>query len=162
MSNAYIGQLLAVPYNFAPAGWALCDGQLLSIAQNTALFSLLGTNYGGNGTTTFGLPDLRGRAPIGMGQGPGLADYFLGQTGGAETTTGIVAHTHQLEANAGLGTTDSPSGAVPAAGGSYASSGDGTVLAPTSSVGSSEISIRDPYLAINWIIALQGTFPSRN
>lgn len=162
MSNPFLGQLLAVPYNFAPQGWALCNGQLLAITQNTALFSLLGTTYGGNGTTTFGLPDLRGRVPISSGQGPGLSDYFLGEAAGAETTAGIVAHTHALGANAGLGTTDSPAGAVPAAGGSYAASGDGTALVPTGSTGSSAIDIRDPYLTINWIIALSGIFPSRN
>jgi microcystin-dependent protein len=100
MSEPFIGQIMLVPYNFAPRGWAFCNGQLLSIAQNTALFSLLGTTYGGNGQTTFALPDLRGRVPISSGQGPGLGSYDLGQIGGAEsvtlTTNQMPAHTHQL------------------------------------------------------------------
>ena len=85
MAQPFIGQLLAVPYNFAPQGWALCDGQLLAISQNQALFSLLGTSYGGDGRETFGLPDLRGRVPVSSGQGPGLSPYSLGQAAGAES-----------------------------------------------------------------------------
>ncbi len=83
----FLGSLLLVPYNFAPQGWALCNGQLLPISQNTALFSLLGTTYGGDGVSTFALPDLRGRVPISAGQGPGLQNYSLGQSGGAESAT---------------------------------------------------------------------------
>jgi microcystin-dependent protein len=86
--DAFIGTITPVAFNFAPVGWALCDGQLLSINQNTALFSLLGTNYGGNGTTTFGLPDLRGRVAVGQGQGPGLAPVQLGETGGGALVAG--------------------------------------------------------------------------
>jgi microcystin-dependent protein len=100
MSEPFLGQIMLVPYNFAPRGWAFCNGQLLPIAQNTALFSLLGTTYGGDGRTTFALPDLRGRVPISSGQGPGLEDYDPGQTGGFESvtlTTGeMPAHTHLL------------------------------------------------------------------
>ena len=103
MSEPFIGQIMLVPYNFAPRGWAFCNGQLLPIAQNTALFSLLGTTYGGNGQTTFALPDLRGRVPISSGQGPGLGNYDLGQVGGSEsvtlTTSQMPAHTHQLPAH---------------------------------------------------------------
>jgi microcystin-dependent protein len=103
MSEPFIGQIILVPYNFAPRGWAFCNGQLLPIAQNTALFSLLGTTFGGNGQTTFALPDLRGRVPISSGQGPGLQDYDLGQVGGSETQTLTVSempiHTHQLPAH---------------------------------------------------------------
>ncbi len=99
MSEPFIGQLMTVPYNFPPRGWAFCQGQILSIAQNTALFSLLGTTYGGNGQTTFALPDLRGRVPIGAGQGPGLSPRTLGEMSGAENTTLITtqmpAHVHQ-------------------------------------------------------------------
>src|SRR5579872_5355164 len=87
MSSPFLGQLLLVPYNFNPKGWAFCAGQLFAISQNTALFSLLGTFYGGNGTSTFALPDLRGRVPLGFGQGAGLSDYFQGQSGGEETVT---------------------------------------------------------------------------
>lgn len=98
MSSPFIGQIIQGGWNFAPRGYAKCAGQLLSIAQNTALFSLLGTTYGGNGQTTFALPDLRGRAMFGEGQGPGLSTYFLGQAGGTESTTltngQLPAHTH--------------------------------------------------------------------
>jgi microcystin-dependent protein len=92
MSDVFVGEILLVPYNFAPTGFAFCEGQLLPISQNTALFSLLGTNYGGNGTSTFGLPDLRGAVPIGAGQGPGLSLYDLGQTSGATSVTLTPAH----------------------------------------------------------------------
>src|SRR5437667_3006666 len=106
MPEPCIGQIILVPYTFAPTGWAFCAGQLLPIAQNTALFSLIGTTYGGNGQTTFGLPDLRGRVPISSGQGPGLASYTLGQTGGTENVTltaaQLAAHTHAVNvANSG-------------------------------------------------------------
>lgn len=98
--SPFIGEIMTVPYNFPPRGWAYCAGQQLSIAQNTALFSLLGTIYGGNGTTTFALPDLRGRAAIGQGQGPGLSVYNLGQVSGTETvtllSTQMPAHVHSL------------------------------------------------------------------
>src|SRR2546423_1016337 len=87
MSEPFLGMIIIVPYNFAPRGWAFCAGQILPIAQNTALFSLLGTTYGGNGQTTFALPDLRGRVPNSSGQGPGLSNYDLGQVGGTESTT---------------------------------------------------------------------------
>ena len=100
MSEPFLGQIMLVPYNFAPRGWAFCNGQVLPISQNTALFSLLGTTYGGNGQTTFALPDLRGRVPNSSGQGPGLENYDLGQVGGFESVTLTVnempAHTHQL------------------------------------------------------------------
>src|SRR5689334_1083417 len=89
-ADPFIGEMMWVPYNFAPRGWAFCEGQLLPIAQNTALFSLIGTTFGGNGQTTFALPDMRGRFPIGVGQGPGLSNYDLGQVGGAETHTLLV------------------------------------------------------------------------
>ncbi|WP_343519265.1 tail fiber protein [Sphingomonas sp.] len=100
MSEPFIGQLMTVPYNFPPRGWAFCQGQILSIAQNTALFSLLGTTYGGNGQTTFALPDLRGRAPLSSGSMPGGSVYTLGQVGGSENTTLITnnmpAHNHTM------------------------------------------------------------------
>ena len=87
MTEPFLGEIRLFPYNFAPRGWAFCNGQILSIAQNTALFSLLGVTYGGNGQTTFALPDLRGRVPVSAGQGPGLSNYILGQTGGTENVT---------------------------------------------------------------------------
>jgi Microcystin-dependent protein len=98
--EAWIGEIRWVPYNFAPRGWASCDGQILSIAQNTALFSLLGTTYGGNGQTTFALPDMRGRVPMHVGQGPGLSTRDLGEVGGTETVTLLIpeipSHSHTL------------------------------------------------------------------
>src|SRR5215213_5449370 len=98
MSEPFVGEIRIVGFNFAPRGWAMCNGQILPIAQNTALFSLLGTTYGGNGQTTFALPDLRSRVPIHFGQGPGLSNYDLGQVSGTESDTLIVnnlpAHTH--------------------------------------------------------------------
>src|SRR5215475_4860563 len=107
MSNPFLGEIRMVPFNFAPKGWALCNGQILSIAQNTALFSLLGTTYGGNGVTTFALPDFRGRTPIHFGQGPGLSNRALGQVGGEENHTLIVAelpsHTHTARGSTAAG-----------------------------------------------------------
>src|SRR3984893_4324338 len=115
MSEPFLGQIMLVGFNFAPQGWAFCNGQLLSISQNTALFSLLGTTYGGNGTTNFALPDLRGRAAVGFGQGPGLSNYDLGQSTGSEMVTLTVgqmpAHNHLVAANAATATASSPSGA---------------------------------------------------
>src|SRR5262245_2996958 len=116
MSQPYIGEIRMVGFNFAPLGWALCNGQLLAISQNTALFSLLGTTYGGNGQTTFALPDLRGRIPIHQGQGPGLSNRVLGEVGGQEsvalTSQQMPAHTHALLASPSPGTTISPVGST--------------------------------------------------
>jgi microcystin-dependent protein len=164
MSTPYIGQLQPVAFNFAPNGWALCQGQTLSISSNAALFALIGTAYGGNGTTNFNLPDLRGRVPKGVGSGAGLAAYAMGEIGGVESvvvlSTQMPAHTHPLPAASGLGTTDVPTGAVPAAGGSYASTAN-AALSPSSSSGTGlPVPILTPYATINWIICLDGTFPS--
>src|SRR3954463_11082121 len=97
-AEPFLGEICLYPYNFAPRGWALCNGQILPISQNTALFSLLGTTYGGNGVTTFALPDLRGRVPVSWGQGPGLSSYQLGEVGGSENETLLItqvpAHQH--------------------------------------------------------------------
>ena len=179
MSEPFIGEIIMFAGNFNPRGWALCQGQLLSIAQNTALFSILGTTYGGNGQTTFALPDLRGRVPVGQGQGPGLSQYVLGQQSGTETvtllSTQMPQHNHLITANEGNGSQATPgagflaSGIVPSSGNAsvsnYRNSSDGTTLAPTSlslTGGSQPHSNIQPYLCINFIIALQGIFPSRN
>jgi microcystin-dependent protein len=167
MSNAFLGQLMAVGFNFAPRGWAMCNGQLLSISQNQALFALLGTQYGGNGITTFGLPDLRGRVSLHQGQGPGLSDQVIGEINGEETVTlttnQLPSHSHPIPANAGLGSTDKPAGAVAAQGGSYSPATDGTRLADSITTGNNlPFTIMQPYLVINWIIALEGIFPSRS
>jgi microcystin-dependent protein len=157
--------------NFAPRGWALCQGQILSIAQNTALFSLLGTTYGGNGQTTFALPDLRGRAPVGQGQGPGLSSYDLGEVTGTESTTlqinNMPQHTHQLFATSQDANSGKPSGkflAVTSAS-TYNATGDGTAMSPQAVApvgGNIPFSNIQPVLCVNFIIALEGIFPSRN
>ncbi|MDP2313790.1 MAG: tail fiber protein [Pseudomonadota bacterium] len=172
----FIGQLMLVGFNFAPKGWAFCNGQLMSIAQNTALFSLLGTTYGGDGITTFALPDLRGRAPIHFGQGPGLSNYVQGEVTGTESvsllTTNLPAHTHAIVANNGTGNTNSPEGAFLAGYGSsappegpYTNASPNTTLSPGSVAptgGSQPVGILNPLLVLNWVIALEGIFPSRS
>src|SRR4249919_3080608 len=121
MGDQFVGEIRIFAGNFAPTGWALCQGQLLPISQNTALFSLLGTYYGGNGQTTFALPNLQDSAPLGAGQGSGLTERVLGETGGTENVTllqtEMPAHSHGINASTSLGTQTDPSGAVWAAGG---------------------------------------------
>ncbi|MCF3111455.1 tail fiber protein [Niabella sp. CC-SYL272] len=172
--DPFLSMIVLFGCNFAPRGWAFCQGQLLSIAQNTALFSLLGTTYGGNGQTTFALPDLRGRVPIGFGQGPGLSSYALGQQGGAETVTLLLsqmpAHTHAFMATAEAGDTSDPTGAFPANTGTldkeYKQSPVNKVAMNAAAVetkgGSQPHTNIQPYLALNYCIALEGIFPSRN
>jgi microcystin-dependent protein len=173
VSDQYLGELRLFPYNFAPLGWAFCNGQILPISQNTALFSLLGTTYGGNGTTTFALPDLRGRVPITSGQGPGTSSYSLGQTGGLENVAlaqgNMPAHNHTVSpgANDSAASGTRPGGSVLArvTTAIYAGSSDGTTMAPTttSNTGSNvPISVLQPYLVLNFCIALQGIYPTRN
>lgn len=176
MSEPFIGQIVMFGGNFAPRGWALCDGQLLPISQYSALFSILGTTYGGDGRTTFALPDLRGRVSIHAGDGPGLSDYSLGQKGGAETntltTSNLPAHSHSLaiydsegDSNAGSGKTlAGTGGGVPPTGTWTSSPPDAT--ASTRSIGNTggglPVGNIQPYLTVNYIIALQGVFPSRS
>ncbi|ABG60119.1 phage tail protein [Cytophaga hutchinsonii] len=166
--------------NFAPRGWALCQGQILSIAQNTALFSLIGTTYGGNGQTTFALPDLRGRAPIGWGQGPGLSAYNIGQVSGTETVSILLnnmpAHNHaiggtvQLPVNDSNADADGPIGAYLGTPGTAIYSSTTNAVAAnlntnltTAVVGSNNpLGILQPVLAVSYIICTQGIFPSRN
>lgn len=169
MSEPFIGQLTCVGFNYAPKGWAFCAGQIMSIAQNTALFSLLGTMYGGNGQTTFALPDLRGRGANSFGQGPGLANYTQGEMSGSETvtlvTTQLPAHNHPVHCHAGDAGSVSPTGNYPAGGtGAYNGTADaimaqGMIAATGNSQPHNNM---QPYLVLNWIIALQGIFPSRN
>ena len=170
-SEPFLGQLMIVPYNFAPKGWANCSGQLMSISQNTALFSLLGTTYGGNGTTNFALPNLNGSIAIGAGQGPGLSLYELGQTGGESAVTltvnGIPAHGHQIYADTAKGTTASPAGGFPAANiagvPQYSGSAGALMNGGALSVagGSQPHNNMMPYLGLKFIIALQGVYPAR-
>lgn len=175
----FVGEIMMVGFNFAPRGWALCNGQTLSIAQNTALFSLLGTTYGGDGRSTFALPNLQGRVPIHQGQGPGLSSHVMGEIGGEErhtlSTTEMPMHNHAgtvtMACNTGQGTSNSPVGNVLAADGSglpqFHSVANGTMASAgsvTTSVagGSQSHNIMQPYLTVNFCIALEGIFPSRN
>jgi len=176
----FLAQILLLAFNFAPKGWAFCAGQTLAINQNQAIFSLLGTTYGGNGTTTFLLPDLRGRTPIHPGAGPGLPQYTLGQVGGTETVTLIAnqlpLHTHSMLANTGASTTGLPTGAILATGpvvatvpaitnlNVYSGSTNTTMGANAlaASGGNQPFSILQPFSVLNYSIALQGIFPSRN
>ncbi|QXH57265.1 phage tail protein [Pseudomonas maumuensis] len=196
MSEPYIGQILLFAGNFAPRGWMFCQGQLLSIAQNSALFSILGTTYGGNGQTTFALPDLRGRAPVQQGQGPGLPSVVLGEAAGTPTTTltslnmasqavNIPAQTVSVAIPAAEGDADLPAPSTTGvlakpkdSSGSgvsidiYASTASNTTLKPFNLTipattgatvpGNQPFSNQSPYLGINFIIAIEGIFPSRN
>jgi microcystin-dependent protein len=167
----FIGQLMPVAFNFAPVGWALCNGQILSIQQNTALFSLIGTFYGGDGRTTFGLPNLQGNVAIGVGQGPGLSPYSPGDTGGNASitlqVTQLAAHQHGAVAVGRAGDAPSPAGAdwaktttdTP-----YSSSGPNASMSPSSTGltgGGQPHENRQPYLVLNYVIALTGVFPQR-
>ena len=169
MSEPFLAQIMIFAGNFAPRGWAFCSGQILPIAQNTALFSLLGTTYGGNGQTTFALPDLRGRVPMHPGQGPGLANRNLGEVGGSESTTLTVnnmpSHNHLASASQAGATATRPSGNVPSAGGAYTAASDGTTMNPAfiqNAGGSQPFDTHQPFLCLNYVIALEGIFPSRN
>jgi microcystin-dependent protein len=175
--EAFIGEIRMFGGNFAPRGWALCDGQLLPISQYTALFSLLGTTYGGDGRTTFALPDLRGRVPIHAGHGPGLSDYRLGQTGGQETVTlttqQIPAHSHTASvsqaADSSVGTSDKPENMLPARNAAstpqYGTTANVNMSGASVSVGNTGGNLphenMQPYVTVNYIIALEGIFPSR-
>src|SRR5919199_4882468 len=168
MSEPFLGEIFIVPYNFAPRRYAFCAGQILPIAQNTALFSLLGTTFGGNGTTTYGLPDLRGRVPVGVGQGPGLSTISLGEVGGSETETltqsQMPAHAHLAGVTQSAAASTRPSNQVPASGQAvYGAAPDGPTFNPAfiqNTGGSQPFPIRNPYLGLNYIIALEGIFPS--
>ncbi|HEV7719988.1 MAG TPA: tail fiber protein [Iamia sp.] len=172
MSQQYLGEIRLFPYNFAPRSWAFCNGQLMSIAQSTALFSLLGTTYGGNGQTTFGLPDLRGRSALSSGQGPGLQPYDLGEVSGVETVTLIQtempAHGHSVLASTSDSSAKNPSQNILGSTASpiYAAVATANaILAPQTigiAGGSQPHENRSPFLVLNYCIALEGIFPSRN
>jgi microcystin-dependent protein len=172
MADPFVAEIRIFPFNFAPKGWAWCDGQLLPLSQNTALFSLLGTTYGGNGKSNFALPDLQGRAPMHPGQGPGLSLHDLGETGGSETVTllesEIPVHTHQLRASGEDANDDDPPNAAWAG-----SVGVGLYKAPDNNMtnmafealppagGDQPHNNMQPYLTCYFCIALQGVFPPR-
>jgi microcystin-dependent protein len=168
MSEPFLAEVRIFPYNFSPRGWAFCNGQLLPISQNTALFSILGTTYGGNGQTTFALPNLQDRTPIGFGQGPGLSSYQLGEVGGVETVTvtqgQLPSHTHSLMASTAAATTGTPGTTVAlAAPGApiYAPAQNLATMGPVGGTGQPHAN-RQPYTVLNFCIAVQGIFPTRN
>lgn len=171
MSEPFVGEIRMFAGNFAPRGWAFCDGQLLAVSQNDALFSLLGTIYGGDGRTTFGLPDMRGRIPIHAGHGPGLSERRLGAKGGAEKVTLTVnqlpSHSHHFQATNGTATTRDPGGNAPAEAliDVYASDLSPFSLnseAVTNVGGSRSHTNLMPFLCVHFIIALVGIYPSRH
>lgn len=173
MADPFVAEIRIFPFNFAPRGWAFCDGQLLPLSQNTALFSLLGTTYGGNGKSNFALPDLQGRAPMQPGQGPGLSLHDLGETGGSQTVTllesEIPAHAHTLMSMIVPADAQAPAGNaiartigatpyLPPAGAPLIAMSD-NAIAPAG--GDAPHNNMQPYLTLNFCIALQGVFPPR-
>lgn len=176
MSEPFIAEIRIVGFNFAPRGWAFCDGQLLPISQNTALFSLIGTTYGGDGRTTMALPDLRGRAPMQPGRGPGLTDRRLGEKVGVETVTlseaQIPSHAHTARGNTAGGVVVDPlnnqSGLARSAGGQAYQGNTSASLVDLASQtlsttgGSQSHDNLQPYLVLNFVIALVGLYPSRS
>lgn len=172
MADPFLAEIRIFPFNFAPRGWAWCDGQLIPISQNTALFSLLGTTYGGDGKTNFALPNLRGRAPMHPGQGPGLSRHDLGETAGTETVTlvesEIPAHNHALVASSDPADVQSPAAdrclARSNPGFAYAAGSPNTPMAPQALApagGDQPHNNLSPYLTLYFNIALQGVFPPR-
>jgi microcystin-dependent protein len=171
MADPFVAEIRIFPFNFAPKGWAFCDGQILPLSQNTALFSLLGTTYGGDGKSNFALPNMQGNAPMHPGQGPGLSLHDLGEIGGSETVSllesEIPAHTHSLPASNQVGTDRTPQGEVLARSAGmnlYKASGSIVMLADqavTPAGGDQPHNNMQPYLTLNFCIALQGVFPPR-
>jgi microcystin-dependent protein len=180
MGDQFLGEIRMVGFSFAPVGWALCNGALLPISQNAALFSLLGVMFGGDGVTTFGLPDLRGRAPVGMGTGPNLTAVTQGQLSGSESVNisaqQMPIHTHILQvAGTETGSTTAPSGTNNVLGASGTGQGSASIWstalnspvtlnpAQVGTAGASQsLPIRTPFIGTNFIIALTGIFPSRS
>jgi microcystin-dependent protein len=172
MAEPFLAEIKMFGGNFPPRGYAFCDGQVQSIAQNTALFSLVGTFYGGNGQTTFALPDLRDRTPMSSGNGPGLTPRVVGESDGSSTVSLIATemplHTHSLAASSSSGSSDNPSGASFGTIGRgrapiYSSTAPSVQMSPTGIGGGGQPhNNRQPYLGLYFIIALQGVFPPRN
>jgi microcystin-dependent protein len=171
MSDQFVAEIRIFPFSFAPTGWAFCDGQLLPVSQNTALFSLLGTTYGGNGQSTFALPDLQGSAPMQPGQGQGLSERLLGETSGVESvtllTSEIPVHTHQLKCSiddADLAIPLSTRSLAKSSANMYSGANGTKLMAPqglTPAGGSLPHNNMQPYLTLNFCIALQGVYPQR-
>lgn len=174
MSSPYIGEIRMFTGNFAPRGWMLCNGQLLPISQYAALFSILGTTYGGNGSSNFQLPNLQGRVPIHQGTGYSGTPYVLGEAAGSENvtllTSNMPSHTHTVNAVNSGGTAASPAGALPAiestgtsmnyAVGSANATMHPVMIGPAG--GNIPVPVMQPFLVVNFIIAIQGIYPSRN
>ena len=171
MADPFVAEVRIFAFNFAPTGWAFCNVQLLPISQNTALFSLLGTTYGGDGKSTFALPNMQGSAAMHPGQGPGLSLYDLGQTGGQETVTLLASempsHSHQAQSHYGAGTVATPGPSVGIGGSGAAQIYTTTTADPVASPmlgvagGSLPHNNMQPYLTLNFCIAMQGVFPPR-
>jgi microcystin-dependent protein len=168
MADPFVAEIRIYPFNFAPTGWAFCDGQILPLSQNTALFSLLGTTYGGDGKTNFALPDLQGRVPLHPGQGPGLSLYDLGQTGGVETVTllesEIPAHSHTLRGSNLIADSPTPANNTLARfrGGYQSNTGGLVAMSPAAlppAGGDQPHNNMMPYLTLSFCIALQGVYP---
>jgi microcystin-dependent protein len=171
--DPFVAEIRIFPFNFAPKGWAFCDGQLMAISQNTALFSLLGTTYGGNGQSTFALPDMQGNAPMHPGQGPGLSQHFLGEASGSDTVTLLVSemplHPHTVVSVPGnfAGNTNVPTNtafAKVSQGSPYVAAANPAAMSfqTIATAGSSlPHNNRQPYLTLSFCIALQGVFPPR-
>ena len=173
--DQFVGQIIAVGFNFAPVGWVLCNGQLLPISEYEVLYTLIGTTFGGNGQTTFAVPDLRGRSPMGQGTGPGLPAAVLGQAAGSESvtllSTQIPTHPHLLMASSATGTLSKPTATSVLANQSnaltpmYAAPPSTVSLLPTSigqAGGSQPHENRQPYNTVNYIISTVGIFPSQS
>jgi len=172
MADPFVAEIRIFPFNFAPKGWAFCDGQILPLSQNTALFSLLGTTYGGDGKSNFALPNMQGNAPMHPGQGPGLSLHDLGETGGSDTVSllesEIPAHSHAFKASNSDGIAQGPADQLMAGGvggiAMYAVPGplvqlSGNAVAPAG--GDQPHNNMQPYLTLNFCIALQGVYPPR-
>ena len=173
MADPFVAEIRIFPFNFAPTGWAFCDGQLMPLSQNTALFSLLGTTYGGDGKSTFALPNLKGRAPMHPGQGPGLSAHTFGESGGSETVTlsesELSAHSHAMMAQSSLATSKTPTGntlARPAKGQVFAPASANVVALASQAIapagGQAPHANMMPYLTCYFCIALYGVFPPRS
>ena len=172
MADPFVAEIRMFPFNFAPKGWAWCDGQILPISQNTALFALLGTYYGGDGKSTFALPDLQGRVPMHPDQGPGLSTHYLGESGGSETVSLIESeipfHSHTINPSVRPADAINPAGLAAGTGNGMYVAASGTTLtaaapealAPTG--GSQPHNNMQPYLTVYFCIALQGVFPQRS
>jgi microcystin-dependent protein len=174
MSDPFVGEMMLVAFNFNPVGWQIAAGQLVSISQNTALFSLLGTQYGGNGTSNFQLPNMQGNVPVGVGQGAGLSQYFQGETGGSSTETLLASetpnHNHTCSVKSAISDATTPAGNTLAD--SKAGSLYTNTVTPLAAMAPAAISVFNggsqphenmmPYLGMYWIIAFVGVFPARS